>query len=92
MIVDERQQHRPDSAVCELGAVQTVPGPQLVAHPGFEAAIDLARRPAVRADVQSLAGEVGLHRPQPRHMVTLAGGGEHDLPHLRRGPLRPLTL
>ena len=72
--------------------MQAVPGPQLVARAGFEAAIDLPRRPSVRANVQPLAREMRLQRPQPRHMVTLAGGGEHDLPDLRRGPLRPLPL
>ncbi len=57
----------------------------------FEAAIDLPRRAAVRADVQPRAREMGLQRPQPRHM-SFRQRGEHDLVDLCRGPLRPLLL
>ena len=44
----------PPAAPCagQHGTVQPVPGPQLVARAGFEPAIDLPRRTAVRADVQ----------------------------------------
>ena len=70
--------------------MQPVPGPQLVADRGLETAIDLPGRAAVRADVEPLAREMPLQRPQPRHGPVARG--EHDLPHLRRGPLRPLPL
>lgn len=72
--------------------MQPVTGPQLVPDRRFEAAIDLPRRATVRADVQPLAREMRLQRPLPGNTITAGGAGEHDLPHLRRGPLRPLQL
>jgi site-specific DNA recombinase len=61
VIIDERQKDR--AAGRRAGqhrAMQSVPGPQLVAHGGLEAAIDLPGRAAVGADVQPLASEVRL--------------------------------
>ena len=90
VVIDERQQHRPPRrGASQERAVQAVAGPQLVTTRRFEAAIDLPRRAAVRADVQPLAREMRLQRPQPR---SASAGGEHDLPHLRRRALRPLPL
>ncbi len=64
VIIDERQQHRPPRCVAgQLGAVQSIPRPQLVAHTGFEAAIDLPRRAAISPDVQPGARQVRLQRP-----------------------------
>ena len=92
VIIDKPEQHRPSRrGAGQGGAVQPVPGPQLVALGGLEATIDLSRPAAVRADIQPLARKVRLQRPQPRQL-THRDGGEHDLPDLRRGPLRPLPL
>jgi hypothetical protein len=70
--------------------VQAVPGPQLVGH-GREATIGLPGGAAARANVEPVPGEMRLQRSQPRHR-SITGAGKHDLPDLRRGPLRPLEL
>ena len=68
VIIDKPEQHRPSRrGAGQGGAVQPVPGPQLVALGGLEATIDLSRPAAVRADIQPLARKVRLQRPQPRH-------------------------
>src|SRR5450432_412676 len=93
VIVDEREQYRPPRRrASQDRAVQAVACPQLIPRGGLEPAVDLPRRAAISPDVQPRPGEMGLQRPQPRHTVTVPGGGEHDLVDLRRSPLRPFAL
>ena len=69
--------------------MEPIPGPQVVTHRGLEPAVDLVRGTAVRADVQPRPGQMGLQRADRWWTLTRR---EHDLMHLRRGPLRPLPL
>ena len=58
---------------------------------GLEATIDLSGRAAVRADVQPLRAR-GASATSATPALAHRRAGEHDLPDLRRGPLRPLPL
>ena len=86
VVVDEREQV--GLAASDLGAVQGVAGPQLIARSRLEPP-ERRRSGAVRAGVEPEPGEVALQGPFPRCPAGMGGQHRRDV---RSGPLGRLPF